>query len=72
MRLIDACDLAAWLLALGAGDVAGTFNARETGLATRPLAQTIRDTAQWLATRDNAGAWKTVLGADVERRLLAR
>ena len=38
------------------------------GLRTRPLAQTIADTAAWLAQRDNAGAWKDVLSADAERR----
>lgn len=40
------------------------------GLAIRPLAETIRDTAQWLAARDNAGAWTSVLSADAERKLL--
>jgi 2'-hydroxyisoflavone reductase len=45
--------------------------AAKAGLATRPLADTIRDTAAWLATRDNAGAWKNVLSADAERSLLA-
>ena len=45
--------------------------ARDAGLATRPLARTIADTAEWLAARDNAGAWKHVLGADAERALLA-
>ncbi len=44
--------------------------ARDAGLATRPLAQTIGDTAKWLAGRDNAGAWKQVLTADAERRIL--
>ena len=45
--------------------------ARDAGLATRPLARTIADTAGWLAARDNAGAWKHVLSADAERALLA-
>jgi 2'-hydroxyisoflavone reductase len=45
--------------------------AERAGLRTRPLADTIRDTAQWLAARDNAGAWKHVLGADAERALLS-
>jgi 2'-hydroxyisoflavone reductase len=45
--------------------------ARGAGLATRPLAQTIEDTAAWLAARDNAGAWKHVLSAQKEREILA-
>ena len=45
--------------------------AQQAGLATRPLADTVRDTADWLAARDNSGAWKTVLSADAERALLA-
>ena len=45
--------------------------ARDAGLSTRPLAGTIRDTADWLASRDNAGAWTSVLTADAERALLA-
>jgi hypothetical protein len=44
--------------------------ARRSGLRTRPLAQTIADTAAWLAGRDNAGAWKHVLSAEAERRIL--
>lgn len=31
------------------------------GLATRPLASTIADTAAWLAARDSAHAWKLTL-----------
>jgi 2'-hydroxyisoflavone reductase len=45
--------------------------AAKAGLAIRPLGTTIRDTAAWLTTRDNAGAWKNVLSADAERSLLA-
>jgi nucleoside-diphosphate-sugar epimerase len=45
--------------------------AQKAGLATRPLADTVRDTADWLAARDNSGAWKSVLSADAERALLA-
>jgi hypothetical protein len=45
--------------------------AAKAGLVIRPLADTIRDTAAWLATRDNSGAWKSVLSADAERSLLA-
>lgn len=137
IQLIDARDLAVWMLELATRDVGGTFNAcspawqwrmsglvkalqaaasspprpawldeeelvahgvapwvglplwlpptepdsagfmtmscaraAAAGLATRPLSQTIADTAAWLAARDNAGAWKQVLGADAERRLL--
>jgi 2'-hydroxyisoflavone reductase len=44
--------------------------ARLAGLDTRPLDQTIADTAAWLAARDNAGAWKHVLSAEAERRIL--
>ena len=40
------------------------------GLRTRSLQDTIRDTAAWLAQRDNAGAWKDVLSADREREIL--
>ena len=45
--------------------------AERAGLRTRPLADTIRDTGQWLAVRDNAGAWKHVLNAEAERALLS-
>jgi len=45
--------------------------AQAAGLAIRPLADTIRDTAAWLAARDNAAAWQQVMSADVERKLLA-
>jgi len=41
--------------------------AQRAGLATRPLAATITDTAAWLAQRDNAGAWREALSADAER-----
>lgn len=44
--------------------------AQRAGLRTRPLAQTIRDTAQWLAQRDNSSAWKDVMSADVECAVL--
>ena len=46
--------------------------ATRRGLTIRPLADTVVDTAAWLATRDNAGAWKHVLSADVERLLVNR
>jgi 2'-hydroxyisoflavone reductase len=45
--------------------------AERAGLRTRPLDATIADTAHWLAQRDNAGAWKDVMSADVEREILA-
>ncbi len=45
--------------------------ARDAGLRLRPLAQTVADTAAWLAARDNAGAWRHVLSAGSERALLA-
>jgi len=44
--------------------------AERAGLRTRPLQETVRDTAAWLAQRDNAGAWKDVLAADREREVL--
>jgi 2'-hydroxyisoflavone reductase len=46
--------------------------ALDAGLRTRPLSGTVADTAAWLAARDNAGAWKQVLGAATERRILER
>jgi len=46
--------------------------AATAGLVTRPLTATIADTADWLARRDNAGAWKLVLGADKERAIVDR
>ena len=44
--------------------------AAAAGLATRPLRETVAETAAWLAERDNAGAWRQVLGAQAERRIL--
>lgn len=41
------------------------------GLRTRPLADTVRDTAAWLAARDNAGAWKNVLSAAREQQIVS-
>jgi 2'-hydroxyisoflavone reductase len=46
--------------------------AAEAGLVPRPLTSTIADTAQWLAQRDNASAWKLVLGGDKERAIVER
>jgi hypothetical protein len=40
------------------------------GALTRPLADTIVDTAAWLAQRDNAGAWKLTLSAAKERAIV--
>jgi 2'-hydroxyisoflavone reductase len=45
--------------------------ARSAGLATRPLADTVRDTAAWLAQRDHADAWKHVLTDARERLILS-
>ena len=45
--------------------------AQAAGLAIRPLADTIRDTAAWLAARDNGAAWKQVMSGAAERKLLA-
>jgi 2'-hydroxyisoflavone reductase len=45
--------------------------AAAAGLRTRPLAETIDDTAQWLAARDNGSAWKAVLSAAQEREIIA-
>jgi 2'-hydroxyisoflavone reductase len=41
------------------------------GLAIRPLAQTIDDTATWLGERDNGDAWRNVMSAEKEREVLA-
>ena len=46
--------------------------AHQAGLAHRALAATIDDTAQWLESRDNAPAWKSVLTAAQERAVLAQ
>ena len=40
------------------------------GLRIRPLAETIDATAAWLGARNDAGAWRNVLSAEVERTLL--
>jgi len=44
--------------------------AERAGLRTRPLEDTVRDCATWLAQRDNAGAWKDVLTAEREREVV--
>ncbi|MBS0327800.1 MAG: NAD-dependent epimerase/dehydratase family protein [Proteobacteria bacterium] len=49
--------------------VVNCARAEAAGLATRELADTVIATAGWLAARDNAGAWRHVLGAALEREL---
>ncbi len=46
-----------------------TLRAEAAGLACRPLASTIADTAAWLLERPNADAWKIVISASAERTL---
>ena len=50
-------------------DSVATLRAQAQGLTLRPLDETVRDTADWLATRDNAGAWKKVLSDGRERQI---
>jgi 2'-hydroxyisoflavone reductase len=45
-------------------------HARRAGLSTRPLIDTVGDTAQLLGSRDNASAWKLVLSGARERQIL--
>ena len=45
--------------------------AHAAGLMARPLDETVRDTAAWLAARDNAGAWQHVLSGSREQLLLS-
>ena len=45
------------------------FARRHAGMTLRPLDETVRDTADWLAARDNAGAWKKVLTDGRERQI---
>lgn len=47
-----------------------TRRAQAAGLATRPLEETIADTAEWLVARDNSTAWKLTLSAARERAIL--
>ncbi|MBS0320653.1 MAG: NAD-dependent epimerase/dehydratase family protein [Proteobacteria bacterium] len=47
-----------------------TARALEAGLGTRPLGETVADTATWLAARDNAAAWKHVLTGSAERAVV--
>ena len=44
--------------------------AQAAGLVIQPIEQTIDAMADWLAARDNEGAWKAVLTADAERKIL--
>jgi len=44
--------------------------AERAGLRCRPLVATVADTMDWLAGRDNAGAWKLALSAARERAVL--
>ncbi len=48
-----------------------TRRANEAGLRTRPLAETVRDTAAWLLERGNDGAWKQVLSDARERQIVS-
>ena len=48
-----------------------TQRAMQAGLVTRPLSQTVADTAAWLATRDNRHAWQHVLSDARERQILS-
>ena len=45
--------------------------AHAAGLMARPLDETVRDTAAWLAARDNAGAWQHALSGSREQLLLS-
>jgi 2'-hydroxyisoflavone reductase len=45
--------------------------ARDAGLSTRPLANTVRDTAAWLLRRENVGAWQKVLSDARERQIVS-
>jgi 2'-hydroxyisoflavone reductase len=56
--------------AAGFMSIDGT-KAQAAGLAARPLIDTIRDTAEWLVARSNAGAWQHVLSAEAESAILA-
>jgi 2'-hydroxyisoflavone reductase len=51
-------------------DRVSTAKADAAGLKHRPLADTLRDTAQWLAQRDNANAWQKVITGAQETALL--
>lgn len=48
-----------------------TQRAQDAGLRTRPLEDTVSDTAAWLAARDNSQAWKQVLSDARERQIVS-
>jgi 2'-hydroxyisoflavone reductase len=48
-----------------------TQRAQAAGLRARPLAETVRDTAEWLLARGNEGAWKQVLSDARERQIVS-
>ena len=52
-------------------DLIDTSAAHAKGLRTRPLRETVLDTAAWLAVRDNTVAWKNVLSEARERQILS-
>lgn len=52
-------------------DRVSTKRAQQAGLRTRPLAETVADTARWLASRPNQDAWKHVLTDARERQLVS-
>ena len=51
--------------------LASTDRAQAAGLRTRPLEDTVRDTAAWLLARENAGAWTQVLSDARERQIVS-
>jgi 2'-hydroxyisoflavone reductase len=50
---------------------ASSDRAQAAGLVTRPLVETAVATAAWLAERDNANAWKSVLSDARERQIVS-
>ena len=48
-----------------------TQRAQDAGLQTRALAETVADTARWLASRPNENAWKHVLTDARERQIVS-
>jgi 2'-hydroxyisoflavone reductase len=57
-------------LSMAGFDQVSTSRADAAGLTHRSLMETLRDTAAWLAARDNTGAWKKVMTAEQESGLL--
>ena len=45
--------------------------AEREGLRTRPVVDTVRDTAAWLASREDGGAWKLVMSDARERQIVS-